>query len=102
MKAPRGFGRRYFTLTAIQAYSTARTLERRHSALYRHVVIATERNEDPPDEEEPELAELTPARPCHCNHHFGHRARTRLRLYPHPFEDMPLFRTANSTTSPPS
>lgn len=102
VKAPKGFGKRYFTLTAIQAYSTTQTQSQRHSALYRHMTVSTPEQDAPlEDEESPEIAEELQKHPCHCNCHYGHRTRTRLRLYPLQFQDVPPYFFANSTISPP-
>jgi hypothetical protein len=82
MKHPKGFGKRYFSLTAIQAYAVAPKLHAISSAfvLYHtsHHPDGEEKEEDPP----PELLEGTSCtltqKPCHCNCYF--RARTKLLL----------------------
>ncbi len=82
----RGFGRNYFTLAAIQAYSSERTLNARqtfesileHSKMFDSEEIDT----SPPDEllsaetitKEPE------SRPCHCNCFYKNRSKNALYL----------------------
>ena len=71
MKAPRGFGRRYFTFASILAYSVQNSL---HSAMIKtdyllQNSLAQESNEI--DENDPPLDILTPlclrVTPSHCN-----------------------------------
>ncbi|WP_353662295.1 hypothetical protein [Hydrogenimonas sp. SS33] len=92
----RGFKKTYFTLAAIQAYSTAAVMHARGCAYaardrgYR-TLLGTEAKEDPPPEEsmEPESL-LCPfirlqggTRPCHCNRHFQRLAYLLLYISEH-------------------
>ncbi len=53
MSAPKGFGRNYFSLTAILAYTTAVTLQAQEAQATHHTLQHYEEHEpldDPPDE----------------------------------------------------
>ncbi len=83
MKRPKGFGKRYFSLTAIQAYAVAPKLHARfvsyQTSTY-HSSVHEEEEEDPPEE----LLEATTCtlsqKPCHCNCYFRARAKLLLKL----------------------
>ncbi len=86
MRSPKGFGKRYFSLTAIQAYAVMPILAARQVTFARRLRIL--RNADASDEEEdppPEglcdaLAGLIVSTPCHCDRLFRLRARVALHL----------------------
>ena len=105
MRAPKGFGRTYFTLSAMVAYNANVSLVRRHSAICEHLLLlGGDKEECTPEEEESDLQVVSePALP-------GGRRRSRNRLcrehiqrrFPaffHPF--LQTDRYTNSTTSPP-
>jgi hypothetical protein len=82
LKAPRGFGKRYFTLASIQAHSVESEqnglrvcLETYACALHRD----RESDEDPPEEPLTALACLAHDKPCHCDCYFRHRTSLTLR-----------------------
>jgi len=82
LRAPRGFGKRYFTLASIQAHSVAPAqaglrvcLEAYAFALMRD----RESDEDPPEEPIEALACLANDKPCHCDRYFRRRTRLTLR-----------------------
>jgi len=82
LRAPRGFGKRYFTLASIQAHSVAPAqnallvcLDTYACALHRD----RESDEDPPEEPLSALACLTNDRPCHCDCYFRRRTTLTLR-----------------------
>jgi len=83
MKRPKGFGKRYFSLSAIQAYAVAPKLHAlavsQATYIHRNIQIEEE-EEDPP----PELLEATTCtlsqKPCHCNCYFRARAKLLLKL----------------------
>ncbi|WP_345972811.1 hypothetical protein [Sulfurimonas diazotrophicus] len=110
MRAPKGFGKRYFTLSAIQAYSAVTTLQRRENrTLAHHGIVSDERDDEMAleDEEmalEPAAAELPGGRrrPCHCNLHFHRLACRRLRTHDRPRRTRNPFRHTRSTLSPPA
>ncbi len=87
MKHLRGFGKNYFTLAAIQAYSSAVSLHAREGAFLSAVTLFAlrdEQEEDPPDE--PPVCgcaatrERDRSRPCHCNCFFRRLAWLLLHL----------------------
>ncbi len=83
MRSPRGFGRRYFSLSAILAYAIAPKILAQMSAFKCELAIKNlfeEEEEDPP----PDLL-LTPIctisqKPCHCNCYFRTRALLLLKI----------------------
>lgn len=110
MRAPKGFGKRYFTLGAIQAHSATLTLQRcTISTLAHHRTVSVENDEDaPPDEDDPLTPEaLQPALPggrrraCHCNLHFYRRTCKYLRIYNRPRRSVSPYRYTHATLAPP-
>ncbi|MBD3801108.1 MAG: hypothetical protein IE886_06665 [Campylobacterales bacterium] len=82
MRAPRGFGKRYFTLASIQAHSVAPAqnalrvcLETYTTALQRD----RESDEEPPEEPLEALACFANDKPCHCDCYFRRRTSLTLR-----------------------
>ena len=109
MRTPRGFGRNYFSLAAIQAYSSG---VRRHAVATavqthtRRCGPSTESESEAPPEEEitdlllPEQPE--PSSPCHCNRFYRRRTRDAARRVR---QRQPLFcrcRKTRSGIAPPS
>jgi hypothetical protein len=87
LKNLRGFGKNYFTLSAITAYSTAKKLRDRE-VVYScgGMVKATPREseDDPPPDElclEAELPCAQQIKPCHCNCIFKRRAKLAYGIY---------------------
>ena len=83
MKAPKGFGKRSFSLALIQAYSGTARLRGRMEAFALHHRERTfapeeEEEEDPPLLEEAASPCLQQGRPCHCNCFFLRRTRLTL------------------------
>ena len=72
---PKGFGKRYFTLTSIQAHALAPKLHAQTTRESTHLSLNFENNdtadEDPPDEELSTLVCLLNDKPCHCNCYFN-------------------------------
>jgi len=90
MRAPRGFGKRYFSLTAILAYAVAPRLsaERSRFSVVRNFSFDDEEQEeeDPPPIAESELCVLSQpssSHPCHCNCFFRKRTLLLLKLVRH-------------------
>jgi len=94
MRTPKGFGRNYFSLTAIQATVTAVTIHAVQSAtqLLSHQFSSEKESEDDPND--PLLIQLSPLtlasesdprplpRSCHCNCYFKrHTRNTFISLY---------------------
>jgi len=110
MRAPKGFGKRYFTLSAIQAYSGGVTLQRCESRLLAHHRQVSDECDDEtsPEEDDPLLCETTlqelpggRRRPCHCNRHFHRRACRHLRSHPRPKRFVRSYRLTFSVLAPP-
>jgi len=109
MRAPKGFGSRYFSLGAIQAYSGAVTLHRcavRTHDHHRRTSVECEAETDPEEEGQPVAETTAPARsagrrPCHCNLHFHRLARSALRSHRRPRHSVSPYRYTHSTLSPP-
>lgn len=111
MRAPKGFGKRYFTLSAIQAYSGSVTLRRCESSTRaHHRMVSEEADEETAlEEDDPLLLEAIASalpggrhRPCHCNLHFHRLACRSLRSHKRPKRFISPYRYTHSTLSPPS
>ncbi len=76
---PKGFGKRYFTLSSILAHAVAPTLHSQTTRASAHLSMLFDEEgaleEDPPDEELAALACLLNDKPCHCNCYFNHLTR---------------------------
>lgn len=82
MKAPRGFGKRYFTLASIQAHSVAPAQNSLRVCLEAYAVALhrdRESDEEPPEEPLDALACFTSDKPCHCDCYFRRRTLLTLR-----------------------
>jgi len=83
----KGFGKNYFTLTAIQAYSSSMTLKAQVSALSALSKVSKKESDtvdedDPPTEELLEhTATITTKTPCHCDCFFRHKTRLATLLF---------------------
>lgn len=82
MRAPRGFGKRYFTLASIQAHSVAPAqnalrvcLETYATALQRN----RESDEEPPEAPLEAFVCFSTDKPCHCDCYFRRRTLLTLR-----------------------
>ncbi len=87
MKNLRGFGKNYFTLSAITAYSTAKKLRDREVVYESRRMLKPapkESEEDPPPDElcpGAELPCLEQTKPCHCDCIFKRRAKLAYGIY---------------------
>ena len=115
MRAPKGFGKNYFSLSAIQAYSSHVLLGQREAQVHAYTLKLSDECDS--EEDEDDSGELLcsaalniPAHAghpagsalgAHCNCYFHRITRNRIRQNPRPklFID-PYFRT-NSAISPP-
>ncbi len=82
VKAPKGFGKRYFSLASVQAHSVAPKLLGLRSCLtsYARTVACERESEDDPPETPPEATEcLVSDKPCHCDRYFRRRTTLTLR-----------------------
>ncbi len=80
----RGFGKNYFTLSAILAHSVAHKLQAQVASV--SVLHTFQSDREPSEEEEPLEAllgvrtTLQPVKPCHCNCYYKRKARLVLLL----------------------
>ena len=89
MKLLKGFGKKYFTLSAIQAYSLATQLHSVLTSTKNHInnklLISNENDED--DEAPPNLIEkltlclIQNKKPCHCECIFKKRTALAITLF---------------------
>ncbi|MCJ7765428.1 MAG: hypothetical protein MUP09_05755 [Thiovulaceae bacterium] len=107
MRRPKGFGKNYFTLAAIQATVVQHHLDAT-SVRVRASHLAVTGFEDEPDEEKDETQELLcsshpylPSHAGHCNCFYNRITRNRIRRYNRPKLLVQTYRYANSVTSPP-
>ena len=85
MRAPKGFGKRYFTLASILAYSIEKKLQNQTvqiTSLFTQRLLSE--NEEV-DEDDPPLDILNclrtlNAKPCHCNCYYKLRTRIILKI----------------------
>jgi hypothetical protein len=84
VRTVRGFGKNYFTLSAILAYSVANRLESQvasaRECFYAQCSLEEEVEESPPDDLLQTTAILQSDKPCHCNCFFKIRIRLILLL----------------------
>jgi len=83
MKRPRSFGKNYFRLSAILAYSVTNKLESQFSSAQEYNFSKLSFNEKDIEEESPPdellgITSLQNSKPCHCN--FVFKIHTRLIL----------------------
>lgn len=111
MHAPKGFGKRYFTLSAIQAYSGGATLMRTQRSICSHheaVLECHDRESETESDDPPPPPGHIPALPsgghrsCHCNLFFYRRTCRRLNLHYRPKRMRRHHRHLYSTLSPPA
>ena len=79
----RGFGKNYFRLSAILAYSVAHKLQSQTASAQTLFRLSNEREaleEGDPPEELLEESTLQPAKPCHCNCYYKRKTRLALLL----------------------
>lgn len=85
MRSPKGFGKRYFTLAAILAYSIERKLQNQTvkiTSLFTQKLLSKEEDieeNDPPSDLLVSLRMLN-AKPCHCNCYYKLRTRIILKI----------------------
>jgi len=111
MRAPKGFGKRYFTLGAIQAYAGTMTLRRSESSMHAHHLQVSDEcdGEEAVEEEDPFLQEIQAPelsgpghrRPCHCSRLFHRRACAALRNHPRAKSSVSPYRYMHATLAPP-
>jgi hypothetical protein len=86
VKRPKGFGKTYFSLSSILAYSIARTQQSQISALTAFVnCLFSHEKELEEDEPPPKILELhtfnNDFKPCLCSSYFNHLAHIMLHIH---------------------
>lgn len=86
VKAPKGFGKQYFSFASMQAHSIQIKLNATHSSctnlLYKLEFESDDESNDSPDEElilSP--LSLKNSKPCHCNCYFNTLSKRLIRLF---------------------
>ena len=106
MRAPKGFGKNYFTLAAIQATVVQHHLSATSvSVRASHLIHADWEQEESEDEELEELlcnsSFSLPTHAGHCNCFYKRITRNRIRHNDRPKQHIQPYLYANSVTSPP-
>lgn len=106
MRLPKGFGKNYFSLTAITATVNQVTLNATTSRVQNFHMLNYESDELEALEEEEELAVTlctleVSSKPCHCNCYFLRFTRKTLKLYFIQRLFYNYFKTLNNAISPP-
>ena len=107
MKLPRGFGKNYFSLSAITATVNAVTIHQQFTRVQKiHLQGCCESESDRLEElldEEMEadcLLQLS-LKACHCNCYFLNRAKKILRSLHSPKQNLHFYALLNTDISPP-
>ena len=106
MRTPKGFGKNYFTLAAIQATVVQHHLSATSVRIQAsHLIHADWEQEESEDEELEELlcssSFLLPTHAGHCNCFYKRITRNRIRHNDRPKQHIQPYLYANSVTSPP-
>ena len=106
MRRPKGFGKNYFTLAAIQATVVQHHLDATSVRVRAsHLILSDFANEeDETDEIEELICSSQPSLPSHaghCNCLYNRITRNRIRQNPKAKRLVQTYRYANSVTSPP-
>ena len=85
MKSPKGFGKNYFTFSAILAYTVQNKLQSQVSSIYALLHNKTTKEDEELDENDPpydilETISILNTKPCHCNYIFKLKTRMTLLL----------------------
>lgn len=105
MRAPRGFGKNYFSLSAIQAYSSHVLLGQCEARVQAHTLKLSNECDAEEEEEDAELLCTAvlgiPAHAGHCNCYYHRITRNRIRLNPRQKLFINPYRLTESVSSPP-
>lgn len=115
MRAPKGFGKNYFSLAAIQAHVSTITLSQTSVRTHAHHLDGFEEENAQEEEDDPNellLATIvsTPktsshpssrGRRCHCNVHFKHKTTCHIQRFNIPKLFILPFEFSNASVSPP-
>ena len=85
MRAPKGFGKNYFTFASVQAYSSGVKLEARNFKSKEFLYNKVSKEDDELEEDPPDISSLSSiilenAKVCHCNCYFKKIIRLILLL----------------------
>ncbi len=101
MKLPKGFGKNYFTLSAITATTNHITMQKENSRVqfFHQFVPFSELEDDESEPIEDELFLATTAAKCNCYY----KKKTKKALSLHPSQKYPplYFKALNNSISPP-
>jgi hypothetical protein len=107
MRKPKGFGKNYFTLSAICAYSASSTLTSQttafvHSTRYSGIEM-TQEEDDPLDELEclQESSLSTQTSSCHCNCFFKRLVYILAQIFKHHPQTYFIFHKRHTGIAPP-
>jgi len=107
MKLPRGFGKNYFSLSAITATANAVTLHQQSTCVQKidlqgYGESKSDRLEKLLDEEmEADCLLQLSLKACHCNCYFLSRAKKVLRSLHSPKQNLHFYALLNTDISPP-
>ena len=105
MKTPKGFGKNYFTLSAIQAYNARKLVQKCEARVYANSIQISEECDDEAEEElDDVLCSAQPditAHAGHCNCYYKRITRNRILENPIPKLSITTHQFSNSVSSPP-
>ena len=105
MKLPHGFGKNYFSLTAITATVNQIALHANSSRVQKfHTPLSFEVSEEEVLEElelEEAILSQTSFKPCHCNCYFKKYTKKTLKHHPRQNLHINYHKTLNNSISPP-
>ncbi|MBU1657711.1 hypothetical protein KKG72_01485 [bacterium] len=105
MKLPKGFGKNYFTLSAITATVNQVSIHGVSSRVQSFHMLKFSADELEALEEEEELAALCPlelsVKPCHCNCYYLKKTKKTLKQNHSQNKYFNYFKTLNNSVSPP-
>lgn len=115
MKAPKGFGKNYFSLAAIQAHVSTQILSQVSVRTHEHHLAIFDYEETQQEDDNPNallLETLVQApkksshpsprgRRCHCNVHFKHKTTCHIQRFNLPKLFILPFEFSNASISPP-
>jgi len=115
VKAPKGFGKNYFSLAAIQAHVSTVQLSQTSVRITSHHFDILDYSDEVQEDDDPNELLLSTVtylpkkssrpsprgRTCHCNVHFKHKAICHIQRFDIPKLFILPFEFSNSTTSPP-
>ena len=86
MKSPRGFGKNYFSFTAVLAYSVQNSIDAKVSSIYSLLSNRLLKESEEVDEDDPPLELLettcfTTDKPCRCNCFYRHKTKLARLIY---------------------